>query len=231
MTYTPQTPLVELRHDGGFIVSQAPGHLSIDPAILNSGFGRLDAGLVCAKTATTYGGTATAAGGNTGNGTVGGIAIQAPAIAGNYTISFISPTEFVVTNPNGEPVPIEGGTIDLSTQNVEEGPGTVGQVFNGGGVGFLITDGTAAFVAGDSFTLAVTATGGNWSPYQSGSTGVTQYGILFSITDTTNAQATSAMFVRNGEVNLNELIWDTSLSAAQQDAALTALAGQYVIAR
>lgn len=231
MTYVPQTPLIERRHDGGFIVSQARGHRSIDRIQVNGGFGQLDAGTVLASTTATYAGTATAAAGNTGNGTVGGIAIQAPALAGSYLITFISATEFMVTDPNGMPVPAEGGTVDLSTDQVEVGPGTVGVVFNSGGVGFLVTAGATAFVAGDNFTLAVTITGGGWVPYQTGTAGITGYGVLFGFTDTTNGASFASGFVRDGEVNLAELIWDPSLTAAQQDSAIAALANQHVIAR
>lgn len=230
MTYVPQTPLIERRHDGGFIVSQAHGHRSIDRGIVN-GSGPIDAGTVLAQTATTYGGTGTAGSGNTGNGTMGGISITAPAVAGNYLVTFISPTEFMVTTPNGEPLPAEGGTVDLSTPQVETGPGTVGTVFNSGGIGFLITAGTTAFVAGDTFTLAVTASGGGWAAYTSSTSGATGYGVLYAFTDTTNGAVPAPIFLRDGEVNLAELIWDPSLSAAQQDTALTALATQHVIAR
>lgn len=231
MTYVPQTPLVELRHDGGFIVSQANGHQSIDRVFLNAAAALLTAGTIIASTATTYAGTGTAVGGNTGNGTIGAIAIQAPALAGNYLVTLVSPTEFIVTNPNGEPVPALGGSIDFNDTDINNGPGTVGTVFNSGGVGFLVTAGSTPFVASDAFTIAVTETGGGWVPLTSASASITKYGILYGTTDTTNGPVPAAAFIRNGEVNLSELIFDASLTAAQQDAAVVALNGQGVIAR
>nr|GAT43699.1 predicted protein [Mycena chlorophos] len=220
-----------MRHDGGFIVSQANGHLSIDPINVNSGNGKLQAGTLLASTATTYAGTATAGSGNTGNGTFAGIAVEAPALAGNYTVNMISPTEFEVLDPNGEPVPMTGGTTDVSTGEVVTGPGTVGEVFNGGGVGFLISAGSTAFVVGDTWTLAVTETGGGWAPVTSSTSSPIKYAILYGFVDTTNNSQPASGFVRDGEVNLSELIFDPSLSAAQQNSAVAALAGQGVIAR
>ncbi|UPG86850.1 head decoration protein [Luteibacter aegosomatis] len=232
MTYTPQTPLRETRHPGGFLVSQANGHLSIDEILVNGGHGRLQPGTILASAATTYAGTGAAGEDNTGNGTIGAIAITAPAIAGTYTVTLISDTEFTVTNPNGEPVPARGGTVEFPDDDgVVVGPGTVGEVFNSEGVGFLITAGSTAFVEGDTFTVAVTAAGGGWAPLASSTSGATGYGILYGVADTTNGPAPAAAVVRQAEVNLAELVWDASLTAAQQDAGLASLKTQGVIAR
>jgi hypothetical protein len=231
MTYVPQTPLIETRHAGGFIVSQANGHQSIDHITLNSGHGRLQPGTVLAATATTYAGTGTAGGSNTGNGTIGGIAVTAPAIAGTYTVTLLSDTQFQVTNPNGVPVPAIAGGVDFEDDDTVSGPGLVGTVFNSGGIGFLVAAGATPFVEGDVFTIAVTVTGGGWAPLTSATASPTEYGILYGVADTTNNAVPAAAFKRNGEINLSELVWDTSLSAAQQDAGVTALKTQGVIAR
>lgn len=231
MTYVPQTPLIETRHPGGFIVSQGNGHQSVDHIVVGVGHGRLSPGVVLAKTATTYAGTGTAGGSNTGNGLLTAIAIQYPAFAGNYLVTLISDTEFMVTNPNGYADPALGGTIDFNDTSINNGPGTVGTVFNAGGVGFLLSAGATPFIAGDTFTIAVTVTGGGWAPLLTGTTGITQYGILWGINDSTLNPAPGVAVVRAAEVNLSELIWDVSLTAAQQDAAVVSLAGQGVIAR
>lgn len=231
MSYVPQNPLIETRHAGGFIVSQANGHRSIDGISIPAGHGRLQPGTVLASTGVTYAGTGTAGGGNTGNGTIGGIAITAPAFAGNYLVTMISDTEFEVTNPNGVPISARGGTEDVGDDQVVLGPGTVGVVFNAGGVGFLVTAGATAFAEGDTFTIAVTVSAGGWAPLTSATTGAVRYGILYGIADTTLNDAPAAAFTRDGEINLAELVWDASLTAALQDAAITALNGQGVIAR
>lgn len=231
MSYTPQTPLVEQRHAGGFIVSLANGHQSIDQVLMAQGFGRVQAGTVLGYVASTYTAAGTATAGNTGNGAMSGLAVQAPALAGTYTVTFISETEFSVVNPNGEPVPASGGTIDLDDKGVVDGPGVIGTVFNSQGIGFLIAAGAAAFIEGDSFKVVVADIGGGWTPLNSASSGVTAYGLLYSVTDTANGQATAAAVVRYAEVNGSELVWDSSLSASQQNAALAALKSQGVISR
>jgi hypothetical protein len=81
----------------------------------------------------------TAASGNTGNGTVGTVTVASGTRSGSYTIEFASATAFGVVDPNGWPV----------------GSGTVGVAFAGGGLGFTITAGETAFVAGDAFTIAL----------------------------------------------------------------------------
>ncbi|VVP61660.1 hypothetical protein PS870_06401 [Pseudomonas fluorescens] len=231
MSYTPQTPLVEQRHAGGFIVSLANGHQSIDQVLLTEGFGRIEAGTVLADAASTYTATGTATTANTGTGTMSDAVAQAPALMGTYVVTFTSKTEFSVVNPNGAPVPAQGGTIDLEGEGVVDSPGTTGTVFNSQGIGFLITVGTKAFIVGDSFTLAVTETGGGWTPLSSTSADVTAYGLLYRVTDTSHGSATAAAVVRNAEVNGSELVWDSSLSAAQQDAAIAALKAQGILSR
>lgn len=231
MSYTPQTPLVEQRHAGGFIVSLANGHQSIDQVLLTEGFGRVEAGTVLADAASTYTAAGTATTGNTGNGTMSDAVAQAPALAGTYVVTFTSKKEFLVVNPSGASVPAQGGTIDLDGAGVVDSPGVVGTVFNSQGIGFLITAGTKAFVSGDSFTIAVTETGGGWTPFNSTSTDVTAYGLLYRLTDTTNGSATAAAVVRNAEVNGSELVWDSSLTAAQQNTAIAALKSQGVVSR
>jgi|GEM_PF-744100 len=77
--------------------------------------------------------------GNTGNGTMGAVTAQPGIMAGAYKIDFTSATAFTVTDPMGNVV----------------GAGSVGAAFSTQ-VGFTITAGAAAFVAGDGFTITVT---------------------------------------------------------------------------
>lgn len=231
MSYVPQTPLVEQRHAGGFIVSLANGHQSIDHVLLMQGSGRLQPGVVIGYASGNYAAAGVATVGNTGDGTLSGIAVVSPALAGTYTISLISATEFTVANPNGEVVPAQGGTVDVSEGVVVVGAGTVGAVFNAQGIGFVVTTGTAAFIAGDSFTIVVTDTGGGWAPITGTSGDVTAYGLLYGVTDTTSGPANAAAVVRQAEVNASELVWDASLSAAQQNSVTAALQAQGILSR
>lgn len=232
MSYVPQVPLVENRHAGGFIVSQANGHLSIDGVQLSGGHGLLQAGTVLGYSALNYTAVGAAVAGNTGNGALSGLAAKYPAMVGIYTVTLISDTEFIVETPNGQPVPASGGTVDPGDdQDVVTGPGTVGEVFNAHGIGFKLTAGATAFVEDDSFTITVTETGEGWRPVTSTSADITRYGVLYRMTDTERGDVHAAAVVRHAEVNAEELIWDASLSAAQQNAATAALELQAVIQR
>lgn len=139
------TPLQEAWHNGGFIVSLAPGHQSIDQGILTGGL-KVLAGTVLGTITSALSASAAAFGSNTGNGTVGAVTPQTSpeTMIGAYSVALTSSTAFTVTAPDGQAA-----------------TGTVGTAFSGLGVGFTITAGGTAFVAGDSFTLTTTATPGN----------------------------------------------------------------------
>jgi hypothetical protein len=83
-----------------------------------------------------------APGANTGNGTMtAGPAVTAgTAQSGVYTVKFTAATTFSVFDPNGR----------------ELLPGNTAVAYADGGIGFTITAGGVAFVAGDSFTVTVT---------------------------------------------------------------------------
>jgi hypothetical protein len=85
--------------------------------------------------------SAVKAGGNTGTGTVsaGPTVTPASAINGVYTITFTGATTFSVFDPNGR----------------ELLGGQTGVAYSDAGIGFTITAGGTAFVAGDGFTVTV----------------------------------------------------------------------------
>lgn len=214
MTYTPQTPLVEQFHNAGFIVSLANGHQSIDQVQFAAGLGRLSPGLIIADVALTY--TATpATGTNTGNGTIGSITAQPPALAGAYSVVFTDATDFTVTNPYG----------------VVVGAGQPGVAFGGAGLEFTIAAGSTPFAANDSFTVTVAWTGGGWAPLTSTTGTPLAYAILRDFTDASVRAATSAAVVRGAEVNRSELVWDASVNVHLQDTALAALKAVGILAR
>jgi hypothetical protein len=215
MTYVPQTPLVEQYHNAGFIVSLANGHQSIDQVQFAAGLGRLLPGLIIADVPLTYTATPVAGGTNVGNGTVGSITAQPPALAGAYTVHFTDATDFTVTNPYG----------------VAVGAGVVGVAFGGAGLEFTITAGLTAFAANDSFTVTVAFTGGGWGPLTSATSSPVAYAILRDLVDATIRPATAAAVARSAEVNRSELVWDASLNIHQQDTALAALRLVGVLAR
>jgi len=194
------TPLAENWHDGGFLVSEANGHLSRDTVTLTGGVTVL-AGTVLGQQ--TVGTTAAAAalGTNTGTGTFGAITVSAPAQAGAYTVEFDDATHFVVADPGG----------------VEVGHGTTAVAFSAGGLGFTITAGGTAFVAGDSFSVTVAVGAGKFAPLTLAAANGTAIaaGILFGARDTTLADKGAVAVTRMAEVNASELIWPSGVTAAQ----------------
>jgi hypothetical protein len=107
----------------------------------------MDVGLIVGKVAAAAAGAASANAGNTGNGTVGAVSDLAGIQVGTYAIEFIAATKFNVYDPGGRLV----------------GEGTTGVAF-ATQLGFTITAGGTAFVAGDGFTIAVGAGSGKVVP-------------------------------------------------------------------
>lgn len=103
-------------------------------------------GTALGKTLTAGSATATAAAGNTGNGTMGAITVSGTAQVGTYTLRIVTAAanagDFVVTDPQGDVV----------------GFGHVAVAFNQGGLAFTLADGATDFAVGDSFAIAVSGT-------------------------------------------------------------------------
>jgi hypothetical protein len=139
------TPFLETWHNGGFIVSLANGHQSIDQGTLTGGT-KVLAGTVLGTVTSAVTASAAALGANTGNGTFGAITAQAsPAtMIGTYSLAYTSASAFTVTAPDGQTA-----------------TGSNGVAFSALGIGLTMTAGGTAFVAGDGFTITVTATPGS----------------------------------------------------------------------
>lgn len=213
---TPTTAvLYEAWHDGGFLVSEANGHRSRDRIMLAAG-ARCLAGTVLGKQTTT---SATSAPGaaNTGNGTLGGLAVTGTPAGGVYKVLFSSATEFAVSDPGHQAV----------------GTGKAGTKFSGGGLEFKITAGATAFVAGDEFTVSVIAAGGLWAPWAPSATDGSQTvaGILFGTADATMHARSATAVTRSAEVNASELIWAPGATAEQIAAGKATLATLGIVVR
>jgi len=138
------TPLVEALHDGGFIVSLANGHRSLDQITLTGG-AKIKAGTVLGKATTGLTATSAALGTNTGNGVFGAVTLNSVATqVGVYSLVYTSATAFTVTAPDG----------DSAT-------GSNGVAFSALGIGITMTTGATPMVAGDGFTITVTGKVGN----------------------------------------------------------------------
>lgn len=101
--------------------------------------GLLDIGVIVGRIAAGSVSEAANAG-NTGNGTMNAPTDQVGVQVGGYAVEFVSATEFNVFDPNGNLV----------------GEGKTGVAF-ANQIGFTITAGGTAFVAGDGFTVTVAA--------------------------------------------------------------------------
>ena len=136
MTYVSRAPLYEVWHPGGFLVSQPFGHRHIDKGVISGGVKNLP-GTVMGQQTTSAVAVAAALGTNTGNGTVGSIAlVTTPTQIGTYNLTFITPTTFNVVGPNSA-----------------SAFGSTGVAFAALGIGLTMTAGATPFIAGDSFVI------------------------------------------------------------------------------
>jgi Bacteriophage lambda head decoration protein D len=142
---------------------------------------------------------------NTGNGTFGSLAATTAAKLGGYKLLATSATVFTVTDPEGTALP----------------NATVGTAYSQGGVGFTITASGTAFVAGDSFTVNVVDSIGNFiACVKTASDGSqTPVAILADFADASLGPVATGAYVM-GEFNANAVIFDTSWTIQALTAAL-----------
>jgi hypothetical protein len=216
-----QTPLVENRHDGGFLVSESRGHRSRDRGTL-SGAAKINAGQVLGR---KVGGTAAVApkAGNTGNGvfTLDATApVSGAAQPGTYVVRCTTAAAnggtFRVFDPTGDVI----------------GDVVVGATFNDQ-IKFAIADGANDFAVGDEFDVTVSAISHTFVPLSLVATDGSQVAaaISFANVDTTLADQTNTVVVRDCEVNGFELFWPTGATTAQIAAGTAQLAALGVIVR
>lgn len=214
--------LTEGKHTGEFILSEANGDLSREQIIVLSGE-NLKAGHVLGRRLVSPTvGAAAALGTNTGNGTV-----SAPAVGtnlavqrGTYRISFIEPATnlgtFQVFDPKGQYL----------------GDGVVGTAFDNQ-ISFTISDGATDFVAGDAFSILVSAGTYKYKEYDVADTdgGAVAVGVLYDNVDASSADKAGVALVRDCEIRSADLTWFSGASATQKAIALDALAALGIIGR
>lgn len=143
---------------------------------------------------------------NTGNGTVGSTGVGASVKYGTYTLTATAPTIFSVTDPEGTVL----------------GNATAGTAFSTGNeVLFTITAGSTAFAAGDSFSLYVPQSTGDYvvSVKTASDGSQTPSAILATSVDTTNGPVTVDAYVM-GEFNARAISYDSSWTLPALQAAL-----------
>jgi hypothetical protein len=222
MSYNNQsTLLTENRHSGGYEVSAANGERSYAEitVLMQSGTALTPAGTILGETLVGTSATYAANAGNTGNFTSGTVTVGEGALEGTYRGEFSAPTAFNIFDPNGELV----------------GEGHTGTAFTGEGMGFTITAGGTAAVAGDGFTLALAANAnvGLYAPLSLTAADGTQNvaGILYNTMDLTKENTLATITARASEVNGSELFYPSGASASQIAAINVQLAALGIIVR
>lgn len=133
----------------------------------------------------------------TGNPTISATSASALATEGVYVVEFTSATAFKVTDPAGTNI----------------GTGALGTAFSAAGLGFTLTAGGTAAVAGDTATLQVIPADDNYLPYTGTGTG-TAVAILYSHLPAATGLKAAVAFTGDCEVKRSAL---TGLTAAAED--------------
>jgi len=131
----------------------------------------------------------------TGNPTISATSASALATEGVYVVEFTSATAFKVTDPAGTNI----------------GTGALGTAFSAAGLGFTLTAGGTAAVAGDTATLQVIPADDNYLPYTGTGTAVA---ILYSHLPAATGLKAAVAFTGDCEVKRSAL---TGLTAAAED--------------
>jgi len=149
---------------------------------------------------------AAVAGANTGNGTAGAVTVAANAQVGTYVLTATAATVFQVVAPDGRRL------ADLKTG-----------IAYADEIGLTLTAGGTAFVAGDSFTVAIGAGLGGFKLATSAATDGSQYpaAILVDTADASGGDVTGGIYIA-GEFNVNALTFGAGITAAAAKTALAA---------
>lgn len=133
----------EKAHAGEFLISEASRSRSRDDITVAASQTLVPGQLISKKLVGALAVAATAAAGNTGNGAVGSLTVDANAPLGVYVLTIIEP------GANAGTYSLEG------PDGVELAPGKVAVAYNGP-INFTLADGSTDFVAGDTFEIEVT---------------------------------------------------------------------------
>ena len=182
-----------------FVLSEASGQRSRENIVVTQTGTALASGTVLTMSGDTGAATTAATAGNTGNPTFGTITVGAAAIPGDYKLTFTAATKFDVEDPKG----------------VKIGTGTTGVAFSKAGMGFTLTAGGTAAVAGDEFTIAVAAGNGKYIPYTANAAAGPADAILYSPLPAATGDAKAVGFVRDCEVIRSTLVGLDATATAQ----------------
>lgn len=206
------TTLNEQAHVAEFLLSEAALYRSREMVSIASGQGKLVPGTVLLKSAVAGAGslTATAKGGNTGNGVFTadvtnpvGVGARDGTYVVTATVAGTNSATFSVASPNGEQL----GTFSYS------GSGAVGSFNNQ--IKFTITDGSADFVVGDAFNVLVNVAAGV-DTYTATANGGNGDAILYGYVDATSAAQKATAITNDAEVHGELLTFAASATDTQK---------------
>lgn len=148
------TILTEANRTAEFLQSEANGYRSREVVVVDADDTAMVAGAVLGQI-TAAAATAAAQAGNTGNATSSAVTTGVNVQAGVYNVEFITATEFLVIDPDGNTL----------------GNGVAGTEFDAGDeLVFTLTAGDTPMVAGDGFTITVAAGSGKYVAYDAAAT-------------------------------------------------------------
>lgn len=222
------TTFTEGRHTAEFILNEDEGFLSRDNITIAANQTIVPGQVLGMVPAADSGAVTVGAPGfaGTGGGTLtkAGTPYAADVKEGTYKVICVETTtaggQFEVIRPDG--------TVDGSV--------LVGVAYDGQ-VKFTIADGSPDFLAGDTFTLAVSiadaADKGQYKAWDPDATDGTQTAVAIAIYGVTTVSDTPkiAAITRLAEVNKNLLTWHSGASAPQLAAGVQQLAAKTIIAR
>ena len=209
--------LTEKNRAGDFILSMAPGTLSLENGILNSGQ-NLQAGTVLGELLTA--GAATAVGSPTGNGVITVGAVGSDAVPGIYKLQCVAAAT-------------DAGTFNFYAPN-----GTlIRQITVGAGaivtdhITITIADGATDHAAGDTYTITVS--GGDYEALDVAEDDGAQIaaGVLYAGVDATDADTACVVLKRQAEVKADALVWPDGITQGQKDAAIAQLNSRGIFLR
>ena len=192
------TPLYTSPQIVDFVISEGDDFLSRDNAVVTQTGTAIKSGTILTQVDTGAGAFAMDAGA-TGNPTSGAITVGAAAIPGAYVLTFTAATKFMVEAPNG----------------VTIGTGTLGSAFSAGGLGFTLTAGGTAAVAGDTAKITVAAGTGKYIPYTAGGGAGVASAILYTGLGAATGDAKVVVFTQDIEVSRDKLTGLDATAEAQ----------------
>lgn len=192
------TPLYNSPNIVDFVLSEGDDFLSRDNAVVTQTGTAIKSGTILTQVDTGAGAFAMD-GGATGNPTSGAITVAAAAIPGVYVIEFTAATKYTVEAPNG----------------VTIGTGTLGSAFSAGGLGFTLTAGGTAAVAGDTAKITVAAGTGKYIPYTAGGAAGVASAILYTGLPADTGDKKVVIFNKDIEVSRDKLTGLDATAEAQ----------------